>query len=113
MTAATTPIPRGLHEPYKSTGPPALRAPSRRRFIASRESACYRNDQLLPWRLPGAGARAGGKFSASAGSRARRPTAGSHGGLRMNEDEHRNAPRHRVLKTGTIEFGGGGIDCVV
>jgi len=31
----------------------------------------------------------------------------------MNEDEHRNAPRHRVLKTGTIEFGGGGIDCVV
>jgi len=31
----------------------------------------------------------------------------------MAEDEHRNAPRHRVLKAGTIEFGGGGIDCVV
>jgi hypothetical protein len=31
----------------------------------------------------------------------------------MNEDEHRNAPRYRVLKAGTIEFGGGGIDCVV
>ena len=28
-------------------------------------------------------------------------------------DEHRNAPRHRVLKSATIEFGGGGIDCVV
>ena len=31
----------------------------------------------------------------------------------MDEDEHRVAPRHRVLKAGTIEFGGGGIDCVV
>ena len=31
----------------------------------------------------------------------------------MSEDEHRVAPRHRVLKAGTIEFGGGGIDCVV
>lgn len=28
-------------------------------------------------------------------------------------NEHRNAPRHRVLKAGTIEFGGGAIDCVV
>jgi PilZ domain len=28
-------------------------------------------------------------------------------------DEHRAAPRHRVLKAGTIEFGGGGIDCTV
>jgi hypothetical protein len=28
-------------------------------------------------------------------------------------DEHRIAPRHRVLKAGTIEFGGGGIDCTV
>jgi PilZ domain-containing protein len=27
--------------------------------------------------------------------------------------ETRNAPRHRVLKAGTIEFGGGGIDCTV
>jgi len=27
--------------------------------------------------------------------------------------EHRTAPRHRVLKAGTIEFGGGGIDCTV
>jgi len=26
-------------------------------------------------------------------------------------DEHREAPRHRVLKAGTIEFGGGAIDC--
>jgi len=31
----------------------------------------------------------------------------------MGEDEHRNAPRHRVFKAATIEFGGGGIDCVV
>ena len=30
----------------------------------------------------------------------------------MDEDDHRIAPRHRVLKAGTIEFGGG-IDCVV
>jgi len=28
-------------------------------------------------------------------------------------DEHRSAPRHRVLKAGTIEFGGGAIDCTV
>ena len=27
--------------------------------------------------------------------------------------EHRIAPRNRVLKAGTIEFGGGGIDCTV
>jgi PilZ domain len=27
--------------------------------------------------------------------------------------ETRSAPRHRVLKAGTIEFGGGAIDCVV
>jgi hypothetical protein len=28
-------------------------------------------------------------------------------------DEHRNTPRRRVLKAGTIEFGGGGLDCTV
>ncbi len=28
-------------------------------------------------------------------------------------DEHRVSPRHRVLKSGTIEFGGGAIDCTV
>ena len=28
-------------------------------------------------------------------------------------EEHRTAPRHRVLKAGTIEFGGGAIDCTV
>jgi hypothetical protein len=28
-------------------------------------------------------------------------------------DEHRISPRHRVLKAGTIEFGGGAIDCTV
>lgn len=28
-------------------------------------------------------------------------------------DEHRSAPRHRILKAGTIEFGGGAIDCTV
>jgi len=28
-------------------------------------------------------------------------------------DDHRIAPRHRVLKAGTIKFGGGGIDCTV
>jgi hypothetical protein len=28
-------------------------------------------------------------------------------------DEPRIAPRHRTLKAGTIEFGGGGIDCTV
>lgn len=27
--------------------------------------------------------------------------------------EHRAAPRRRILKAGTIEFGGGGIDCTV
>ena len=28
-------------------------------------------------------------------------------------NEHRSAPRHRVLKAGTIEFRGAGIDCTV
>ena len=28
-------------------------------------------------------------------------------------DERRNQSRHRVLKAGTIEFGGGAIDCTV
>jgi hypothetical protein len=28
-------------------------------------------------------------------------------------DEHRETPRHRVLKSGTIEFGGGVIDCTI
>jgi hypothetical protein len=28
-------------------------------------------------------------------------------------DEHRIAARHRILKAGTIEFGGGAIDCTV
>ena len=28
-------------------------------------------------------------------------------------DEHRTSPRYRVLKAGTIEFGGGAIDCTV
>lgn len=27
--------------------------------------------------------------------------------------EHRVSPRHRVLKAGTIKFGGGAIDCTV
>ena len=27
--------------------------------------------------------------------------------------ETRHAPRHRVLKAGTIEFGGGAIDCTI
>lgn len=27
--------------------------------------------------------------------------------------DHRRVPRHRVLKAGTIRFGGGGIDCLV
>jgi hypothetical protein len=27
--------------------------------------------------------------------------------------ENRNSPRHRVLKRGTLAFGGGGIDCTV
>lgn len=28
-------------------------------------------------------------------------------------DEKRIAPRHRILKAGTIEFGGAGIDCTI
>lgn len=28
-------------------------------------------------------------------------------------DEHRTSPRHRVLKAGTIKFGGGVIDCTI
>jgi hypothetical protein len=28
-------------------------------------------------------------------------------------NEHRVAPRHRILKAGTISFGGGTIDCTV
>ena len=28
-------------------------------------------------------------------------------------NEHRTAPRHRVLKAATIEFGGGAIDCAI
>lgn len=28
-------------------------------------------------------------------------------------DEHPRAPRRRMFKAGTIEFGGGGIDCIV
>ena len=28
-------------------------------------------------------------------------------------DEHRAVPRNRVLKAGTIEFGGGAINCMV
>ncbi len=28
-------------------------------------------------------------------------------------DDRRSSPRHRVLKAGTIEFGGGAIDCTV
>jgi hypothetical protein len=28
-------------------------------------------------------------------------------------DEKRIAPRHRILKAGTIEFGGAGIDCIL
>ena len=32
-------------------------------------------------------------------------------GALMNE--HRAAPRHRILKAGTISFGGGAIDCTV
>jgi hypothetical protein len=27
--------------------------------------------------------------------------------------ETRSAPRHRVLKAGTLEFGGGAIDCLI
>jgi PilZ domain len=36
-------------------------------------------------------------------------------GWKRNEpmNEHRIASRHRVLKSGTIEFGGGTIDCTV
>ncbi|WP_298253572.1 PilZ domain-containing protein [Bradyrhizobium sp.] len=29
------------------------------------------------------------------------------------DDEHRNTPRHRVLKGARIEFSGGAIDCTV
>jgi hypothetical protein len=29
------------------------------------------------------------------------------------DEERRNKARHRVLKAGTIEFGGGAIDCTV
>ena len=28
-------------------------------------------------------------------------------------EEHRAVLRHRIFKAGTIEFGGGGIDCIV
>jgi hypothetical protein len=28
-------------------------------------------------------------------------------------DEHRTATRRRILKAGAIEFGGGGIDCII
>lgn len=31
----------------------------------------------------------------------------------MDEDEHRIATRHRVLKGGRIHFGGGTIDCTI
>lgn len=31
----------------------------------------------------------------------------------MSEDDHRNTPRHRVLKGARIMFGGGSIDCTV
>jgi PilZ domain len=34
-------------------------------------------------------------------------------GLKCCIDEHRISPRNRTLKAGTIEFGGGAIDCVV
>ena len=34
---------------------------------------------------------------------------GYYGGM----SENRTSQRHRVLKAGTIEFGGGGIDCMV
>jgi hypothetical protein len=30
-----------------------------------------------------------------------------------DDDEHRIATRHRVLKAGSIQFGGGSIDCTV
>ena len=33
--------------------------------------------------------------------------------IMLGMNEHRIAPRHRKLKAGTIEFGGGGIDCTV
>lgn len=38
-----------------------------------------------------------------------------HGFLEHDDpmDEHRITTRHRVLKAGTIEFGGGAIDCTV
>jgi PilZ domain len=35
-----------------------------------------------------------------------------HGAEAMAEEARRNA-RHRVLKAGTIEFGGGAIDCAI
>jgi PilZ domain len=31
----------------------------------------------------------------------------------MTETEKRTTPRHKVLKQGTLAFGGGGVDCVV
>ena len=31
----------------------------------------------------------------------------------MTTDNNRGAQRHRILKAGTIEFAGGGIDCTV
>jgi len=31
----------------------------------------------------------------------------------VTTNEHRVSPRHRVLKAGTIEFGGGAIDCTI
>jgi PilZ domain-containing protein len=31
----------------------------------------------------------------------------------MGDDDHRNTPRHRVLKGGHILYGGGSIDCTV
>ncbi|WFU42614.1 PilZ domain-containing protein [Bradyrhizobium sp. CB82] len=33
--------------------------------------------------------------------------------IKLRPMEHRIAPRRRILKAGTIEFGGGGIDCTV
>jgi hypothetical protein len=31
----------------------------------------------------------------------------------MSENEKRAGPRHHVLKAGTIEFGGGAVDCTI
>lgn len=39
--------------------------------------------------------------------------AGFGGHCHPMNDEHRTAARQRVLKRGTIEFGGGAIDCTV